>query len=240
MKEPYTLCPICGQHKFSSEDGDYPVCPHCGWIHDFVDENESNSIHGPNKLPISQFKLRYNYYLRKNPLYHWAHDGFPDIDQIEPMECPICGKYKFEELTLDDLYCGESPADVFCPDCGWHYDLAQTKNPDLKNGANTKSLNEYRIWYAETIKNNPNYSYFESRTDEYVPSPHICPVCGRYKFEDTCCFDICPWCGWEDDGTENDTDILGANDLRFSLYKKRYNDYIAKNPKYRWDKNGKP
>lgn len=240
MKDTFILCPICGQHKFPADGGDYLVCPHCGWIHDLVDEDEANSVHGPNKLPIRLYRLRYNYYLRHNPEYHWAHDGSPDIEQIEPMICPVCGKFKFTELTLDDLFCDDTPADVFCPDCGWHYDLAQTQDPNLKNGANIQSLNEYREWYSQKIKEDPNYSYFESKTDEYVPTPHICPVCGRYEFEDACCFNICPWCGWEDDGTENDTDVLGANDLRFSLYKKRYNNYLAQNPKYRWDKDGKP
>ena len=77
-------------------------------------------------------------------------------------------------------------------------------------------------------------------TDNYVPTPHKCPICGKYEFADNCCFDICPYCGWEDDGTEDDTTILGANDLRFSEYKKRYEHYIQENPKYRWDKNGNP
>ena len=93
---------------------------------------------------------------------------------------------------------------------------------------------------AAKIKENPSYSFFEEETNNYVPTPHACPVCGKYKFEDECCFDICPFCGWEDDGTDDDTDILGANDLRFSLYKERYSRYLSQDPKYRWDKNGKP
>ena len=56
----------------------------------------------------------------------------------------------------------------------------------------------------------------------------------------TISFDICPYCGWEDDGTEDDTTVLGANDLRFSEYKKRYERYVQEDPKYRWDKNGNP
>ena len=77
-------------------------------------------------------------------------------------------------------------------------------------------------------------------TNNYVPTPHRCPVCGKYEFADKCCYDICPHCGWEDDGTDDDTPILGANDLRFSDYKKRYERYIQENPAYRWDKNGNP
>lgn len=100
------------------------------------------------------------------------------------------------------------------------------------------SLNEYKVWYAEKIRENPSYNFFEEETDNYTPTPHKCPVCGKYTFRDACCFDICPFCGWEDDGTEDDTEIIGANDLRFSLYQKRYKDYLVKDPAYRWDKKG--
>ena len=75
-------------------------------------------------------------------------------------------------------------------------------------------------------------------TNNYIPIPHMCPVCGKTEFADECCYDICKYCGWEDDGTEDDSPYLGANDLRFSEYKRRYNQYIKDNPNYRWDKNG--
>lgn len=240
MKDKFILCPICGQHKFPPEESGYLTCPHCGWIHDLADEDESNTIHGPNDLPIRTYKLRYQYYMEHNPRYHWARDGYPEVQQIEPMDCPVCGKFRFEQLTWDDLYCGETPSDVWCRDCGWHYDLAQTESPDLQDGANAMSLNEYKVWYAEKIKENPDYSFFEEETDNYTPTPHKCPICGKYEFSDNCCFDICPFCGWEDDGTDDDSEILGANDIRFSLYKERYKKYLVQNPDYRWDKNGKP
>lgn len=89
--------------------------------------------------------------------------------------------------------------------------------------------------YAERLKLNPNYSFFEEETDNYVPTPHKCPVCRKYTFEDNCCFDICPYCGWEDDGTDSD-DTIGANDLSFSEFKKRYERFLGDNPDYRWDK----
>ena len=28
---------------------------------------------------------------------------------------------------------------------------------------------------------------------------HLCPVCGKYEFEEQGSFDICDVCGWEDD-----------------------------------------
>lgn len=239
MKNNYFLCPICGEHRFP-ESGNNDICPHCGWENDAVMNDDPTYCGGANDLSQIDFRLRYQYYVDHNPNYHWAHDHYPEIPQIDPMYCPVCKKFHFEPLTWDDIFCGVVPSDVYCMDCGWHYDIAQTENPDLKLGANLLSLNEYRSWYAAKIKDNPNYNFFEEETNNFVPSPHKCPVCEKYTFEDSCCFDICPYCGWEDDGTEDDTEILGANDLRFSLYKDRYHKYVTQNPKYRWDKNGKP
>ena len=41
-----------------------------------------------------------------------------------------------------------------------------------------------------------------------------CPVCGKHIFPGTGTFDICPECGWENDGMQgNDPDYQGgAND----------------------------
>ena len=234
MKHSYYLCPICRQHRFP-EAGDHDICPHCGWENDMVMNDDPNYIGGANELSQIDFRLRYLYYVEKNPDYHWARDHYPEIEQIDPMECPVCHKFRFERLSWDDIYCGVTPSDVFCMDCGWHYDLAQKDDPNLQNGANALSLKEYRDMYAEKLKLNPNYSFFEEETDNYVSTPHKCPVCSKYTFEDTCCFDICPFCGWEDDGTDSD-DTIGANDLSFSEFKKRYERLLVDNPDYRWDK----
>ena len=241
MNKKYIVCPVCGKHQFPIwEDNGTCVCPCCGWAHDAQSEENALEVCGPNDLSLENSRLRYQYYVERNPSYHWARDGYPAIEQIEPMICPVCGKFKFEKLTWDDLYCGVTPSDVWCRDCGWHYDLKQSESPELQEGANALSLNAYKLWYAAKIEENPQYSFFEETTSDYSPEPHECPVCGKYTFEDTCSSDICPFCGWEDDGTEDDTEILGANDLRFSLYKERYHRYIAHNPEYRWNKNGKP
>lgn len=239
MKQDYILCPVCGKHRFPSwEDNGVCICPHCGWEHDIADEENPFEVVGPNSMCLHDYKLRYEYYVEQKSDYHWARDRYPQIPQIEPMNCPVCGKFKFEVLSWDDVYCGVTPADVWCRDCGWHYDLKQTTFPDLKNGANTMSLNEYRVWYLEKLKENPEYSYFREVTDSYIPVPHKCPVCGKYEFEDRFCHDICPYCGWEDDGSELEGEI-GANDMGFIDYKTRYDRYVAANPKYKWKKNGR-
>ncbi|MBQ6568800.1 MAG: hypothetical protein IJL87_00935 [Clostridia bacterium] len=63
----------------------------------------------------------------------------------------------------------------------------------------------------------------------------VCPVCGKYTFcED---FDICPFCGWEDDGICEEG---GANTLSLSDYKKRYEKYLKLIDNYTWEKHGYP
>ena len=44
---------------------------------------------------------------------------------------------------------------------------------------------------------------------------HMCPVCGRYEFEEEGSFDICEVCGWEDDNyQERHPDYVdGANHI---------------------------
>lgn len=32
----------------------------------------------------------------------------------------------------------------------------------------------------------------------------LCPICGDYRFQEHDDFDICPICGWENDGLQND------------------------------------
>ncbi|MBR6331822.1 MAG: hypothetical protein IKR78_01645 [Dehalococcoidales bacterium] len=146
-----------------------------------------------------------------------------------PMLCPVCEDFYFSELE-DDEY----SRTLQCSRCGWIYDPRQHADHDLRNGENEKSLTEYRRWFASKIAEDPNYDYL----DEHRPpmTPHLCPVCDKYEFPDHYSSDICPFCGWEDDGTdEDDTDIIGPNDLKYSEYKKRYFSYINNNPNYKWE-----
>ena len=231
-----TLCPICGQHKFPDDGDELNRCRHCGWVHDAVSEDDPLHAWGSNDCSMNDHKHRYEYYMKNVPDYHWAKDGFPVVPQVTPMECPICNKYRFVPLTWDELDSGDKPSDSYCPRCGWHFDIDQVENPNLQGGANAMSLKEYSEWYKTKIESDPDYDYFEVATESYVPNPHKCPICGKYEFEDECCFDICPWCGWEDDGTEDAGTLKGANDLCFDEYKKRYLKMISENPRYKWSK----
>ncbi len=66
------------------------------------------------------------------------------------------------------------------------------------------SVNDLREKYQEKLKDNPNY-YFEDEPDEF-DGPHMCPIFGKHKFKYIASYDLCPICGWIDDGTEDDPD----------------------------------
>ena len=238
MKNGNYICPICRKHTFTSE-GNNDICPQCGWENDSTMNKNPSYSGGANDLCQNEFKIRYEYYVKQNPKYHWTHDSYPEIPQIEPIVCPICKKHRFEPLNWDDIYCGDKPSDVYCPVCGWHYDLEQSENHKLANRTNILSVEEYQKEFVKKLNANPNYNYYEEMTNSYTPSPHRCPVCGKYEFEDKCSYDICPYCGWEDDGSEEDFEEIGANDLKFLDYKKRYRKYTSQNPNYMWEKDGK-
>ena len=65
----------------------------------------------------------------------------------ENCECPVCGKY-----TFDEEY------DI-CPYCGWENDAVQYENPDFAGGANRESLNEYKKNYKKLISKDKNYMW---------------------------------------------------------------------------------
>lgn len=159
--------------------------------------------------------------------------------KFKPMECPVCGEFYFSEPNQDfmeeelDEY---ENGDVRCSHCGWIYDLGQTENPISHEGHNPMSLSEYREHYKSKIAENPNYDWFEE--NKPAPTPHKCPVCGEYEFEDEDSHDICPICGWEDDGMETFPDMLSACGLTFPEAVERFRHKRTLNPEYRRDKDG--
>ena len=169
-------------------------------------------------------------------------------ESYKEMLCPICKDFYFTALSeenYEDLGYFSRVIEKYaikeeipqCHRCGWKYDLEQLENPELKQGENELSLSEYKEWYAERLSENPDYDYLES---QYVPEPHMCPVCGKYEFEDINSHDYCRFCGWEDDGIMEDEpdDWAGcANDLCLNDFKKRYERLIAENPNYKYTKN---
>ncbi|MBR4232606.1 MAG: hypothetical protein IKR95_05290 [Oscillospiraceae bacterium] len=139
-------------------------------------------------------------------------------ESYQPMICPVCGDFYFSELQEDDdITC------IQCSRCGWQYDIKQACDPDLKDGRNAQSVNEYKKWFQSMIEANPDYDF----SDEHYPpeEPHPCPVCGRHTFRTRDSFDICPVCGWTDDGLMEDEPQRWAgtsNDMCLDDYRRRY------------------
>ena len=65
----------------------------------------------------------------------------------------------------------------------------------------------------------------------------LCPVCGKTIFSEHCDYDICEYCGWEND---DDYETGGMNDLSLTSFKARYQKYLELYPDYTWKKYGKP
>ena len=65
----------------------------------------------------------------------------------------------------------------------------------------------------------------------------VCPVCGKYTFCGHNNYDICKYCGWEN---EDYYDGGGANELSLEECRKRYQRAIADNPNFIWANGGYP
>lgn len=151
--------------------------------------------------------------------------------------CPICGEYYFVELSQEEIEAGEKMKDDFCTVCGWHYVEEQEKNHTLVTEINKMSFDDYKKWYNNKIKENPNYNYLEENSP--ADEPHMCPICGKYEFHDELSYDICPYCGWEDNGFDD----INHRDEPFNIYGKTFNQYkkeyekmIRDDPNYKWKK----
>ena len=54
----------------------------------------------------------------------------------------------------------------------------------------------------------------------------ICPVCGKHRFKELDMYEICPVCGWEDDGLQADDHEYwgGANDMSVNQAREAYKE----------------
>lgn len=54
----------------------------------------------------------------------------------------------------------------------------------------------------------------------------ICPVCKKHTFKENDCFEICPVCGWEDDGLQRKYPDYpeGANGMSLNERRKRWEE----------------
>ena len=156
-----------------------------------------------------------------------------DLKDYKEMECPVCNKFHFSMPTNDEIEIYDFRQ---CAWCGWKNSIYQTEHPDESSEPNGLSLNAYRLDYEEKIKENQEYNYLEAN---YIPEPHVCPICGKHTFSEKSSFEICPQCGWEDDELmedEPDKWAGSANDLCLNDYKQRYQRLLSENPNYRYKK----
>ena len=63
----------------------------------------------------------------------------------------------------------------------------------------------------------------------------LCPVCGKTAFAAAHDYDICPICGWENDG---ELQGGGANRLSLAAYRERFAQCLLRDPGYRFDRDG--
>ena len=72
---------------------------------------------------------------------------------------------------------------------------------------------------------------------EQVDGKHPCPVCGRTIFREYDSYEICDFCGWEDNAYQEAHPYTGGgpNPSLYS-YRKKYRQKIAADPDYTWAK----
>lgn len=172
-----------------------------------------------------------------------------------PFKCPVCGKSEFvdvdylleedndiEVYTIDPVTGEKKLSDaisahgVHCEFCGWTYDLKQVLNYDVVGDRNDKTVNEQKQEYQNKIQENPDYSFDDEMAK---PKPHMCPICGEFEFVDIISYDVCPVCGWIDDGTDTSpfTDYSEVNIISLKDAKEEFKKKRLENPKYKFKNN---
>lgn len=116
--------------------------------------------------------------------------------KYKPIDCPVCDEFYFSPLTEEDIEDGDNGLRRVCHVCGWKYDLDQIENPEC-NGINRAPIAKLKEIFVAKRTENIQYNYLESSAPK--TTPHLCPVCGKYMFDDADDHDICPNCGWEND-----------------------------------------
>ena len=72
---------------------------------------------------------------------------------------------------------------------------------------------------------------------EQADGKHPCPVCGRTIFREYDSYDVCEFCGWEDNAYQEEHPYTGGGpNPSLNSYRKKYRQKIAADPDYTWAK----
>ncbi len=104
MKSKVIMCPICGEHRFASEN-DHEICRICGW------ENEGFGTDGffptgANHVSFHAYKMRYRFLKRIDHTYRWISkpDLWNQIDSdFEWLPAPVTTSHVHSELSMDSV-----------------------------------------------------------------------------------------------------------------------------------------
>lgn len=86
-------CPICHKYYFTEKPH---YCRHCGWKYDLLQYEYPEVGHLTNELSLNEYKKWYKKKLAKNPNYDYTNE----TRNYGPHNCPVCGKYKFQNSNL--------------------------------------------------------------------------------------------------------------------------------------------
>ncbi|MDD6302051.1 MAG: CPCC family cysteine-rich protein [Bacillales bacterium] len=142
------------------------------------------------------------------------------MDFIEIL-CPVCKEFFFTK-PMDKYEEEEYKYGLCCARCGWIYDLEQFKDPLKTKGKNRLNLYEYKKWYKKQLKRHPDFVFINM--ESIKKEPHLCPVCKEFEFYDLYTFDVCPKCGWKDDGSDELPGVVGVNGISLDEAIKKYQD----------------
>lgn len=98
MNKPM-LCPVCNLHIFD-ENGDYDICPICGWENDYIQNKDFDYCGGANDLSVNESKL---YYLLETCEHNHITQKLKSIHQdYRTIKSQLFKKYKGIDWRTSD------------------------------------------------------------------------------------------------------------------------------------------
>lgn len=176
-------CPCCGESEFE-EENDFDICQICHWENDGVQYNDPNCWGGANTLSLNQARA----------VWKKHHIQLRQIED-EMVNCACCGRQTVTKYLVNGT----------CPVCGWIDDDLQNQNLDMKDGANTVTLNEAKdFWEQNGAPLGTDLSTLKERKK--------CDCCENVTLSELT-FGVCPICGWVDEVEYNNHSLNEAREI---------------------------